>query len=251
MKAEKTTRISKYALFLQGVLMVILVLLTGFTSAAVRPQLTRIVAYSNEKETPVEVINDGSEAYLVQSWLEDEQGKDTDLPLVLTPPVMKLEGKKQGKLRLVVITSGIPQDRESVYWLSLQEIPPKAQNINNKLVVAIRSRLKVFVRPEGLTSEGARDAAKQLRWRISQTGDRRCLEATNPTAYYISFGELSVRGKGHQANRPENKHEMVPPKGNWCYMLPEGTGSYPLNITWSAVHDWGGAGEELKAVVIP
>jgi P pilus assembly chaperone PapD len=49
----------------------------------------------------------------------------TDLPLVLTPPVMKLEGKKQGKFRLVVLRGAIAQDRESAYWLSLQEIPLK------------------------------------------------------------------------------------------------------------------------------
>lgn len=70
------------------------VLVSDTVSAGVRPQLTRIVAYASDKETPVEVINDSSETYMLQSWLEDLQGQDNNIPLVLTPPVMKIEGEK-------------------------------------------------------------------------------------------------------------------------------------------------------------
>lgn len=127
------------------------------TGSAVRPQLTRIVAWAEDKETPIEVINESQEPYLIQSWLEDTKGNERNLPLVLTPPVMKLAGKQEGKLRLVVLPGEIPQDRESVYWLSIQEIPPKAKDgAENKLVLAIRSRLKVFVRPKGWTVRARR-----------------------------------------------------------------------------------------------
>lgn len=94
-------------------------------SSAVRPQLTRIIAYAQDKETPIDIVNDSEEMYLIQSWLEDLNGNDSNIPLVLTPPVMKLGGKAEGKLRLVVLPAEIPQDRESVYWLSLQEIPQR------------------------------------------------------------------------------------------------------------------------------
>jgi chaperone protein EcpD len=147
--------------------------------AAVRPMLTRVVAYAADKETPVDIINDAPQAYMVQSWLEDMQGNDDNIPLILTPPVMRLDGKQQGKLRLVVIPSGIPQDRESVYWLAVQEIPPKSANDGgNKLVMAIRSRIKVFVRPAGLKSEAARTAVKQLQWRVEKDGGKTWLAAT-------------------------------------------------------------------------
>ncbi|QFG76776.1 hypothetical protein DMB90_13130 [Raoultella planticola] len=43
----------------------------------------------------------------------------------------------------MVLRGGIAKDRESAYWLSLQEIPPKAGSAN-KLVIAVRSRLKVL-----------------------------------------------------------------------------------------------------------
>lgn len=56
------------------------VLVSYTVNAGVRPQLTRIVAYATDKETPVEVINDSSETYMLQSWLEDLQGQDNNIP---------------------------------------------------------------------------------------------------------------------------------------------------------------------------
>lgn len=229
-------------LYLIGLLTV--VFLTGTATAGVRPQLTRIVAYAQDRETPVDVINDSQETYMVQAWLEDLQGNDNDLPLVLTPPVMKLEGKKQGKFRLVVLRGAIAQDRESAYWLSLQEIPPKAGSAN-KLVIAVRSRLKVFVRPDGLSSAGARDAIKQIRWSLEKDGNDVWLKATNPTPYYVSFARLSVgAGKGITL---EDRHRMPPPFGSERYHLPASVNPDRVSVTWSGIHDWGGAGEEYRA----
>lgn len=208
---------------------------------AVRPKLTRIVAYAQDRETPIEVINDGEGTYLAQAWLEDLAGNDHDIPLVLTPPVMKLEGKKQGRFRLVVLRGAIPQDRESAWWLSLQEIPPKGEG-ENKLVIAIRSRLKVFVRPEGLNSAGAREAVGKLRWSIEKEGASVWLRATNPTPYYVSFGRLTA-GNGALL---EDRHRMPPPFGSERYRLPATLRSGPVTVTWSGIHDWGGAGEEHR-----
>ncbi|MGS3451921.1 molecular chaperone [Klebsiella electrica] len=229
-------------LYFTGLLAV--VFLVGSATAGVRPQLTRIVAYAQDRETAVDVINDSQETYMVQAWLEDLRGNDHDLPLVLTPPVMKLEGKKQGKFRLVVLRGAIAQDRESAYWLALQEIPPKAGSAN-KLVIAVRSRLKVFVRPDGLSSAGARDAIKQIRWSLEKDGNDVWLKATNPTPYYVSFARLSVgAGKGITL---EDRHRMPPPFGSERYHLPASVNPDRVSVTWSGIHDWGGAGEEYRA----
>lgn len=226
-------------------------LLSSMADAAVRPQLTRAVAYAEDKETTVGVINDSDSTYMLQSWLEDLQGRDSGIPLVLTPPVMKMEGKSEGKLRLMVMRGEIPQDRESVYWLSLQEIPPKAKDTANRLVVAVRSRIKVFVRPAGLTSEGARASAGALRWSLQREGSQTWLVATNPTPYYISFGRLTAGCGSCKKVTPENKNTMVPPRGSQRYSLPSQAGTGAMNITWSAMNDWGGAGEEHSQEVRP
>ncbi|MDM4207628.1 fimbrial biogenesis chaperone [Klebsiella spallanzanii] len=223
---------------------------TQTSHAAVRPMLTRIVAYAADKETAVDIINDAPQAYMVQSWLEDLNGNDDNLPLILTPPVMKLEGKKQGKLRLVVIPAHIPQDRESVYWLAVQEIPPKASGDGgNKLVMAIRSRIKVFVRPTGLKSEEARDAVKQLQWQVEKSGGKTWLTASNPTPYYISFGKLAIKQAGKAEVMLNDKFHMPPPKGSQRYEIPTTMMGGAATLTYSAVNDYGGTGEEQTARV--
>lgn len=219
--------------------------------SAVRPQLTRIVAYSEDRETPVEIINESAETYMVQSWLEDVDGKDKDIPVVLTPPVLKLEGKKNGKLRLVVMKGNIAQDKESVFWLNLQEIPPKAEDSGNSLVIAIRSRLKVFVRPAGFDAKGNVEAPAKLTWSIEQADGKRWLCAKNPTRYYVSFGELAVNEPGKKALRLEDKYRMVPPGSSERYAIPSSVKANDIRVTWSGMNDWGGAGKEQTMEVRP
>lgn len=72
--------------------------------AAVRPALTRIVALESDKETPIKLINDDkNHDYLVQSWIEDQQGNDKGLPLILTPPLFKISAGREGRLRMVIL----------------------------------------------------------------------------------------------------------------------------------------------------
>lgn len=232
-------KIMPYALVLGIALATLLLSVPAF--AAVRPQLTRIVAYAADKETPVEVINESQEAYLIQSWLEDLHGSEDNLPLVLTPPVMKIGGRQEGKLRLVVLPAEIPQDRESVYWLSIQEIPPKArEDENNKLVLAIRSRLKVFVRPVGLDNAKAADAVKSLTWAVERDGGDIWLKATNPTPYYISFGKLELKSGGGKGVTLEDKIQMPAPMSSQRYAVPKGLKGKTVTLTYSAVNDYGG-----------
>ena len=209
--------------------------------SAVRPQLTRIVAYAEAKETPVDIINESDEVYMVQSWLEDLNGSETHIPLVLTPPVMRLNGKAEGKLRLVVLPGEIPHDRESVYWLSLQEIPPKAKgNVENKLVIAIRSKLKVFVRPQGLTEKEAAMAVTKLTWIVERDNDKVWIKAINPTPYYVSFGKFELKA-GDSNITLEDKINMPPPMGSQRYEVPQSLVGKSVTLTYSAVNDFGGS----------
>lgn len=225
-------------------------LLLADAAAAVRPALTRIVAYAADKETAIEVKNESQESYLVQSWLEDLKGNENNLPLVLTPPVMKVGGGQDGRLRLVVLPAEIPQDRESAYWLSIQEIPPKAKDgAENKLVLAIRSRLKVFVRPKGLDRAGAAEAVKRLTWTVEREGGQVWLKATNPTPYHVSLGRMELKAGGAKGVTPENKTDMVVPLGSQRYAVPGSVKGKAVTLKWSAVNDYGGESEVLSTEV--
>jgi chaperone protein EcpD len=59
----------------------------------------------------------------------------------------------------------VPQDRESVFWLNVLEIPPKPVGKANHIQLTVRSRLKLFYRPAGLAGS-PKAAVAQLRWRL-------------------------------------------------------------------------------------
>ncbi|KJG02775.1 hypothetical protein UA70_21775, partial [Raoultella planticola] len=138
---------------------------------------------------------------------------------------------------------------ESVYWLNLQEIPPKAKDAENSLVIAIRSRLKVFVRPAGLDAQGNTEAPSKLTWEMEVADGKRWLRATNPTKYHVSFGELTVGMPGKKGQRLEGKYRMVPPEGSERYEIPATIKSSSVSVTWSGMNDWGGAGKEQTVEV--
>ena len=135
--------------------------------AGVRPINTREII-TTTKEHQVDIINDSASEYLVQSWIEDSDGNTRDLPLVLTPPIFKLGANEQGFVRILPIENKLAKDRESIFFLSVQEIPKKAETDQNQLNIAVRTRIKVIVRPDQLDMTGLLDAAKQLSWNIIQ-----------------------------------------------------------------------------------
>lgn len=214
-------------------------LVSGLAQAAVRPALTRVIALESDKETSVKIVNDDKDhEYLVQSWLEDQQGSDKNIPLILTPPLFKIAAGREGKLRMVILPGKIPQDRESVYWLLIQEIPPTLKNSGNQLQIAVRTRLKVFIRPESLSGKSD-DVLKQLTWTVSHEGGKAWLTAKNPTPYYASFSEFSVTVGG--AKLPiTDKNSMVPAKGEFKFALPAGVAGKSGSLNFSIINDFGG-----------
>lgn len=219
--------------------MMSLLFLAADASAAVRPALTRVIALESDKETSVKLLNDDTtQDYLVQSWVEDQQGNDKNLPLLLTPPLFKIGAGREGKLRMVILPGKLPQDRESVYWLWIQEVPPVSKAQGNQLQVAVRTRMKIFLRPLKLEGNSAQTVSK-LQWQISHEGGKTWLIAKNPTPYYASFSELSVTTFGKAFSLPD-KNTMVPAKGEMRYALPAGVNSRSCVLNYSVINDFGG-----------
>lgn len=223
----------------------------GFSSvtwSAVKPLYTRVVANSTAKETSVDIINEAKTAYMVQSWLEDINGNDKNIPVVLTPPVMKLEAERQGKIRLVVMPGQIAQDRESVYWLNIQEIPPKAKaDGKNMLTVAVRSKIKVFVRPESIVKrqEETVTLAEKLSLGYEKDGRKVWLLIKNPTPFYASFGELTVKSGGQKASDVSERFTMSAPFSTQRYSIPASYIGKKVTVTWRTINDYGGTSNAM------
>ncbi|MDP4360542.1 fimbria/pilus periplasmic chaperone, partial [Escherichia coli] len=89
--------------------------------------------------------------YLAQGWIENAQGEKITEPFTVLPPVQRVEpgAKSQVKIQALPSVASLPQDRESVYYFNLREIPPKSDKPNT-LQLALQTRIKLFYRPKAI-----------------------------------------------------------------------------------------------------
>ncbi len=196
---------------------------------------TRVVYNSDSRETSLTVHNDSDKQFfLVQSWVDDAKGNKS-VPFAITPPLFRLNAKKDNMLRIVKTGGELPNDHESVYWLNVKAIPPapEAGQGQNVLQLAIKTRIKLFYRPTGLAGK-AGEAPAALQWSV-QGND---LVAKNPTPYSVTLNTLSIGGK-------EIKNvNLVMPKSEEHYKLPAGSGK-GNSVSYTAINDYGGIDKEI------
>ncbi|MEF1254745.1 fimbrial biogenesis chaperone [Vibrio sp. M260112] len=209
--------------------------------AGVRPINTREII-TTSKEHQVDIINDSGGEYLVQSWIEDSDGNTSGLPLVLTPPIFKLGANEQGFVRILPIENKLAKDRESIFFLSVQEIPRKSETDQNQLNIAVRTRIKVIVRPERLDLQGLLDAAKQLSWKVINEDGERYFQATNNSPYYLSLGHLQAVS-GSTSKMLDDRFNMTPPFSQQKYAVPRGINVKNMSLEFGIINDYGGLSE--------
>jgi chaperone protein EcpD len=207
---------------------------------------TRVVYPADKREVTIGISNTGETPSLVQTWLDagDPHSKpgEAKVPFVLTPPLFRLDPTKVQSLRLVYTHDPLPVDRESLFWLNVLDVPPRAPTNTerpNQLELAFKHRMKVFFRPAGLTSSAA-DAPARLTWKaLSSEGKLVGIQASNPTAYHVSLTQISATVGGHPMVA---KADMVDPFASRTFELPEAVTapSGAIAIEYWFVNDYGG-----------
>lgn len=161
-----------------------LVLSAWSAHASIQLSSTRLIFEKGSREVSVTVRNKG-DVRLVQSWLDKHQPTDPVPPFAVTPPLAKVDRNSQQLLRVHYAGSGLPADRESMYWLAVQEIPQKAEG-QNVIQLAVQQRIKVFYRPAGLPGK-AMEAPKALTLSLKNSE----LTINNPTPYFINLSSVA------------------------------------------------------------
>ncbi|WP_420997118.1 fimbria/pilus periplasmic chaperone [Cupriavidus sp. 30B13] len=206
---------------------------------------TRVIYPAQAKQVTVKVTNDGKVPALLQSWIDDGNARAdanaAGMPFTLLPPIARVDPGKGQSLRLVYTQEPLPQDRESVYWLNVLEVPPKLKDgaPDNVLQMAFRSRLKIFFRPSGLPGD-ANSAPARLTWAIQPAAGGAggyVAKASNPTPYHVSIASAAVEagGKTYAVDA-----RMVPPLGS--IELPVEGLAQPAGdaqVVFTTVNDYG------------
>ncbi len=181
------------------------------TQAAIALDRTRVIFDGSQKSVSLNISNQNKQLpYLAQGWIEDEQGNKIQSPLTVLPPVQRIEPGKpsQVKIQGIPATKNLPQDRETVYYFNLREIPPKS-NKPNTLQIALQTRIKLFYRPAAIAMvKNAPPPQEQLTLR--KENDKYVV--INPTAYYITLVDAATKKDGLGIKNFEPV--MVPPKSS-------------------------------------
>lgn len=203
--------------------------------AAVALDRTRVVFNGDEKSTSLSISNENKQLpYLAQGWVEDAQGNKVTTPLTALPPLQRLEpgAKSQIKVQALPGANLLVQDRETLFYFNLREIPPKSDKPNT-LQLALQTRIKLFYRPKALSNtEGTAPWQEQLT--LTKLGDK--YQVNNPTPYYITLVDAGNKPNGSSAKSFEPL--MLAPKSK--EMLNVGVSVLGHAPVLTYVNDYGG-----------
>ncbi|WP_219209314.1 fimbrial biogenesis chaperone [Variovorax boronicumulans] len=204
---------------------------------------TRVILGEKDREASIPVKNTGTSFYVVQAWIDAGEGHNKT-PLLVTPPLSRLDPGAENILRILRVPGDLPADRESVFWLNVKEIPEKSKE-ENVLQIAVRSRIKLFYRPAKLVGKPEASRA-QLTWAVSPSpqGQGAVLKVGNPTAYHLTFTALNIDGGRQQINA-----DMVPPFGEMSYPLTVIASPQAVQVNFTTLNDYGAETPEERVQV--
>ena len=204
-----------------GILM--LAAVSGTAQAGVSLDRTRLIITGKDSSASANLTNTSPDIpFLAQSWVEDSKGNKITSPLVVLPPLQRINGGQKGVAR-VTKTDGINQ------------LPPKPDKAN-VLQLAMQSRIKLFFRPTAIIPK-----SKSEIWQdqvvFQKSGNK--MTAQNPTPYYITIISLS-RVKGEKITKFPGI--MIAPKSSLEFSVTDGG---VREFAMMYVNDYGGH-PELK-----
>lgn len=200
------------------------------TFAAIQIENSRVIYQGEYKSASLTIHNAAKKNYIVQSWL-DTDASNRNKVMVVTPPLLKLQPDQSAVLRFIYSGTGLPTDRESVIWINVQEIPPRASE-PNVMQLAIRTRLKLFYRPVTLRTTLEKEVSKLKIERVSGG-----LVVNNNGPLHISLSQLTIRNP--QGQEKKISAPMISPFSSQTLNFAKG--SKVVGLTY--INDHGGVAD--------
>lgn len=136
------TTLRKYALSFAC-----LATLSSTSEAALTISATRVVHLSDKHSSSVVVANPSKAPYAVQAWVNTQaDDTSTSVPFAVSPTLFRLDPKREQLVKINALPNDLPDDRESLFYFNIQEIPqvdsghlghllpPKHQPANTQMI---------------------------------------------------------------------------------------------------------------------
>lgn len=223
-----------------------LLLLSGvplWANASVVMTGTRIIYPEGTREKVLQLSNKDEHPNLIQLWLDDGNNQSSpskaDVPFTLTPQIFRMEAQSGQVVRLSYVEHNLPKDRESIFYLNFLQIPALKKTdteSENKLVLIVNNRLKVFYRPAAL-KENVDTLGEKIHATIDSANSN-TIKIHNPTGYYITLRDAKLLSDGKTISFATS--EMFPPNSTSDLILPSGVKAKKGELlTLNVVNDYG------------
>lgn len=173
-----------------GILVGFIVAMNAYSAISI--DRTRIIFNGDSHSISLTVNNKNSQLpYLAQGWLQNMGGEKLTSYFTILPPIQRINAGQTSQLRIESLPDVVklPQDRESMFFFNLREIPPTSKK-SNVLQIALQTRVKFFYRPELLIMDPTqmRNSPWQNKLVLVKKNDG--VYAKNPTPYFIVLNSI-------------------------------------------------------------
>ncbi|WP_259052760.1 fimbria/pilus periplasmic chaperone [Klebsiella sp. BIGb0407] len=212
-------------------------LLSQVAQGAIALDRTRVIFDGDQKSITLNISNNNKQLpYLAQGWLENSKGDKINSPLVVLPPMQRVEpgAASQIKIEALPAISQLPQDKESLFYFNLREVPPKSDKPNT-LQIALQTRVKLFYRPKAIKLDRMATPI-QDKLTLNKSGDKMMVK--NPTPYYVTIINATENDKPATLKAKDFTPVMIAPFGEASLgVKPSELGNRPV-LTY--INDYGG-----------
>jgi chaperone protein EcpD len=219
----------------------------GNAQAALTLSTTRIVYDGNQRSASVVIANPSQRPFAAQTWVNTQADDTTTaVPFMTAPALFRIAAGKEQTVQISGLPNDLPQDRESLFFFNLQEVPQASPGTSNVLNIGLRTRIKLFYRPQAVQGDPVRQL-KELHLSSSRRDERTYLTLRNPTPYHYTFSRLDiVMGKHHEAIPGP---DMLAPFSEVTYPLPPGLDNRAQHAIVTVINDYGGTSKPLTLPV--
>ena len=161
--------------------------------------------------------------------MQNQPEKDA-APFIVLPPIVRIEPGKGQSWRSVFNGSRLPQDRESLFWFNLLDIPPEPKMA--RLTITCSSRYgrvsSCFTVRQAWRRKNSR--GKALSWALAPTGNG--LRVSNASARYITIDSITLNGQKHAVG-------MVAPFSSLEIAPKVALRTLPAKFSFTTINDYG------------
>lgn len=152
---------------------------------------TRFIYNEGEKNISFDVTNNADKTYGGQVWINNTTQGD-GVYMIPQPPFFKIGAKQKQIIRIInTDSSALPKNQESLFWLNVQEVPPKPENTSGGvLALAMNTQVKLIYRPTSIKKD-----RKNAEKKILVENKLNSTWIKNPTPYYMAITQIKSDGK--------------------------------------------------------